>query len=232
MDLQISYEYGQSINYNQIREYLIQGDFIICIHDFPLLEEELTKFVEQIGHPILERKNNKGQAVFDVKVSTHNNAFLSIANSNLAFPLHTDCADFESIPNCIGLLCVEPDSSGQGENTFTLLKDVLDYLPNQELNKFLNKKWNFRKYSRSILSINDLITSICYDRITIESFSEVSLVERKELDKLDRIFKDLSFKKALNKGDLILFRNDRLLHGRDGFDRDSNRLVKRIRFNL
>ncbi|WP_410719794.1 TauD/TfdA family dioxygenase [Burkholderia sp. SIMBA_043] len=53
-----------------------------------------------------------------------------------------------------------------------------------------------------------------------------------ELNNLDKIFKDLSFKIKLKKGDLILFRNDLMLHGRDEIDINSKRLIKRIRFNI
>ena len=66
----------------------------------------------------------------------------------------------------------------------------------------------------------------------MESFAKMDENEIEQLNKLDKIFKSLSFKVKLEKGDLILFRNDLMLHGRDKIDINSNRLIKRIRFNV
>lgn len=66
----------------------------------------------------------------------------------------------------------------------------------------------------------------------MESFSKLDKDEIEELNNLDKLFKSLSFKIKLEKGDLILFRNDLMLHGRDKIDINSERLIKRIRFDI
>ncbi|WP_202703431.1 TauD/TfdA family dioxygenase, partial [Flavobacterium sp. UGB4466] len=96
----------------------------------------------------------------------------------------------------------------------------------------LHKKWKFRNQYRSVLSLNNGNYYICYDRITMESFSEINEKEMEELNNLDKIFEANSFKIKLKKQDLVLFRNDLLLHGRDEIAIDSKRLIKRIRFNM
>ncbi len=228
--LLISYQWGEHPNEATIKEDLQQG-YPLVIKNSPLSDEELQLFISRLGTALNERRNNNGKSVFDVTIVRHNNFFTSIANSNLAFPLHTDCADFDTIPNTIGLLCVEPDEKGQGTNTFMLLSSLLNHLTEDEKQKMLGKKWKFGNQLRSILSFEDGNYALCYDRITMESFSRLEATEIDELNTLDTLFKSLSFEIKLEKGDLILFRNDLMLHGRDKIHTDSKRWIKRIRFD-
>ncbi len=231
-DVLINYNWGKSLNYPEITEHLRQRHSLIIIKNFPLNDDELQSFINHLGIPLIEKRNNNGKAIFDVTITRHDNFFTSIANSNLAFPLHTDCADFDLIPNTIGLLCVEPADEEQGSNNFMLLKSFLKHLSKSEKQKLLNNKWRFRNQERSILSIENGNYKICYDRITMQSFSKLDTEEIEELNNLDKLFKALSFKIKLEKGDLILFRNDLMLHGRDKIDVNSKRLIKRIRFDI
>jgi len=226
------YHFDQNLSHKNIIENLQKGNTLVLLENFPLSDYVLQSFINQIGVSIKENRNNEGQDVFDVKIEKQNNFFQSIANSNLDFPLHTDCADFDSIPNCIGLLCVTPASLEQGTNYFVFLNKVIRQLSEIKIQELLTKKWKFRNKWRSILTAEKDNFKICYDRISIESFSEISESEREELSKLDKLFKQNEFKIKLKKGDLILFRNDLMLHGRSGIDINSNRLIKRIRFDL
>lgn len=232
MELLTKRNYNNSLDYPAILKELKSGSSIIYIEDFPLDENQLVSFIDQLGEPVNEKRNNNGLSVFDVKISRYNNFFESFANSNLDFPLHTDCADFDSIPNCIALLCVKPAGENQGINNFTLLDTVLSELTENRKQELLNKKWGFKNQSRSILTCNNGSYSISYDRITMESFYELNETEMEELDKLDNLFKRKSFQIKLRQGDLVLFRNDLVLHGRGEMDIDSKRLIKRIRFNI
>lgn len=229
--LPINHQWGQHPCDATIKESLQQG-YLLVIKNFPLSDEDLQLFISRLGTALNERRNNHGKSVFDVTIARHNNFFTSIANSNLAFPLHTDCADFEAVPNTIGLLCVEPDEEGRGTNTFMLLSSLLKHLPEEEKQKILGKKWKFGNQQRSILSVEDGKFALCYDRITMEAFSRLEAAEIDELNKLDTLFKSLSFEIKLEKGDLILFRNDLMLHGREKIHTDSKRLIKRIRFDV
>lgn len=231
-DLLISYKFDQHLSYSEIVNNLQKGNTLIIIKDFPLSDYDFQSFINCIGISLKENRNNSREGVFDVKISKQNNFFTSIANSNLAFPLHTDCADFDSIPNCIGLLCVEPAIESQGTNNFMFLNNLITRLSENKIQELLNKKWKFRNHYRSILTVVNERYKICYDRITMESFTEINESEMEELNTLDKIFESLSFKVKLKKGDLVLFRNDLMLHGRDEIDINSNRLIKRIRFNV
>ncbi len=228
----INYTFNKELVHENIRKDIIKGDKIICIKNFPLSDENLNSFINLIGIPIIEYRNNGGNSIFDVKVFKQNNFFRSIANSNLNIPLHTDCADFKSVPNCIGLLCVKPALLEQGVSFFTSLKEILKEASNSKLKELTTKKWKFRNELKPILQKKNEQFSICYDRITIESFSQITDKELEELNSFDELFKKESFEIMLKKGDLILFRNDLFLHGRSHFDLNSERLIKRIRFNV
>ncbi|CAI8721278.1 TauD/TfdA family dioxygenase [Chryseobacterium sp. IT-36CA2] len=231
-DLLINYNWKQVLNHKKITEDLQLGNSLVIIKGFPPSDDELQSFISRLGMVLNEKRNNNGKAVFDVKIARRNHFFTSIANSNLIFPLHTDCADFDIIPNTIGLLCVEPADEDEGTNHFMFLNSLLKHLSEDEKQKLLNKKWKFRNQERSILEIENGNYKICYDRITMESFSQLAKTEIEELIHLDKLFKSLSFSIKLEKGDLILFRNDLMLHGRNSIDINSNRLIKRIRFTI
>ncbi|MFK7746756.1 MAG: TauD/TfdA family dioxygenase [Kordia sp.] len=226
------YTYHKDLVSQSIIEDLQQGNTIVLIENFPLIDADLQTFIKPLGVSVKEIRNNNGKDVFDVKVKKQNGFFTSIANSNLTFPLHTDCADFASIPNCIGLLCVQPATDNQGKSRFVFLEEILKQLSKEEIQELTSKKWNFRGQSRSILSLTHNGYKICYDRITMETFSKLNDAEKKYLSKLDRLFEKNIIETQLKKGDLILFRNDLLLHGRTKIDLDSDRLLKRIRFDL
>lgn len=231
-DSLISYKFDQNLSYSEIINNLKNGNTLIIIKDFPLSDYDFQSFISCIGVLLKENRNNNREGVFDVKISKQNNFFTSIANSNLPFPWHTDCADFDPIPNCIGLLCVEPAIESQGINSFMFLNNLIKRLSENKIEELLNKKWKFRNQCRSILTASNESYKICYDRITMESFTEINETEMEELNNLDKLFESLSFKVKLKKGDLVLFRNDLVLHGRAAIDINSNRLIKRIRFNV
>jgi len=226
------HKFDQNLVYEDIISKLRIGNEMILLENFPLSNYDFQSFINQIGTSIFENRNNNRQDIYDVKISKQNSFFRSIANSNLSFPLHTDCADFETIPNCIGLLCVEPAIQEQGTNTFVALEDLLKQLSKKQIQELLEKKWKYKNQSRSILTIESNVYRLCYDRITIESFSRTTNKEKEQLTKLDSLLKKNSFQLKLKKGELIVFRNDFMLHGRTEIDINSNRLIKRIRFNI
>ncbi|GAA4109341.1 hypothetical protein GCM10022393_05880 [Aquimarina addita] len=226
------YKFDKNLVYEDIISKLKIGTNIILLEDFPLSDYDFQSFINHIGTSVFENKNNDRHDIYDVKISKQNDLFRSIANSNLSFPLHTDCADFDVIPNCIGLLCVEPAIQKQGNSTFMALNDLLKQLSKKQIHELVEKKWRYRNQSRGILTIDSGKYKLCYDRITIESFSKTTDKEKEQLSRLDSLFKKNSLELKLKKGELILFRNDLMLHGRTEIDINSNRLFKRIRFNI
>lgn len=224
--------YTESLNIQEVHHQLHLEEQPILIRNFPLDDLYLENFILQLGKPVLEARNIRGKSVFNVEVSKQNNFFRSIANSNIDFPLHTDCADFKEIPNGIALLCVQPASKEQGVSHFAFLSSIIDKLSAADIQELTQKQWIFRNKQRSILQQENGNYTICYDRITMESFASITEKDNALLNKLDTLFKEVSNSISLEKGDLILFRNDLALHGRSGFDIDTKRLLKRVRFYL
>jgi alpha-ketoglutarate-dependent taurine dioxygenase len=226
------YDFSNQLDISSIKKTLTEGKQIVLIENFPEDDQAYESFIVQLGKPVLEPRNNQGKSVCDVKVHQQNNLFTSVARSNLHFPLHSDCADYKDIPNVVALLCVQPAPERQGINTFAALQTILNKLTHTQKKQLLQKKWTFIRQKHSILNYNQEEYSICYDRITMESFANVNDEERDLLDSLDAIFNQCLFEVSLKKGTLALFRNDKFLHGRTSFPLDSDRVLKRIRFYL
>lgn len=231
-DWLISLVFSNELDYKPISDILHQGKSIVLLKNVPLNDDILSSIVSHLGIPITELRNNNNKDVFDVKVFKNQGLFRSIANSNLDFPLHTDCADFKETPNVIGLLCVNPAPKNQGISTFAFVSDIVKKLNFDTITVLLEEKWAFKNYFKPILTQKKEQFRICYDRITMESYTELKEEKVKKLDLLDTIFKKCTLELKLESGDLILFRNDLLLHGRTGFEITSNRLFKRVRFHL
>jgi hypothetical protein len=216
----------------QVFELLKLGQKAVLIANFPENGDKLIEFVNKIGIPILEERNLNNGEIFEVKVIETNGIYNSYANSNFEFPCHTDCSDFSIIPNCLGLFCVNPSKIG-GETLICSLDDIIPKLNSDLLNWLLNHIFTFRNIESSILKYPKNEYSVQYNRITIESFSnQLSNTEQKYLDEFDFIIRDNTFTIKLNANDLLFCRNDKFLHGRSAFDANSQRNVKRIRFNL
>ncbi|MDD5149315.1 MAG: TauD/TfdA family dioxygenase [Flavobacterium sp.] len=195
-------------------------------------EEAYISFINKIGKPIQEKRNFNSKEVFDVKVSKKNSFFNSYANSNLDFSCHTDCSDFIEIPNCISLFCLKPAQKG-GETIFCNLQTIIEALPDNLLQFLLNHTFQFRHIKKTILQKTTYGYKISYNRFVIESYSEkLTEIEHQNLNEFDAILKTKATILKLEKNDVFLCRNDVFLHGRLFFDKNSTRLLKRIRFEI
>ncbi len=230
-DWVIEYDYHQGLDAKEISFHLEKGINILRIKNFPCEDLNYEKFIQVIGTPVHELRNNNGTGVFDVKVNKKAEAFKSLANSNLSLPLHTDCSDFEKIPDGLGLLCVNNSEQG-GESTFAFLKTILQEMNPLQLEGLLDKKWHFRHQQGSIITYEKGEYKIRFDRVLMQSFSNLKNHEIDHLDALGELFEKYKVNMKLEPGDLILFRNDLTLHGREKFPQGEKRLFKRIRFHL
>lgn len=232
MEWLIRNNFNSYIDYFELKKLLRNGNKVILIENIPNDDFILSSIISNFGLPINEKKNINGKSIYEVKVFKRNGHFSSIANSNLGFPLHTDCADFKIIPNCIALFCVKPAERNEGANTFSFLHNFINQFSNKEIDQLMTKKWNYKGVLRSVLSNENNDFKLCYDRITIESYNVIDNFETEILDFIDIAFMNNTVKFNLKSGDLLIFRNDKLLHGRDGFKINSKRLLKRLRFDI
>ncbi len=202
---------------------------LLLIKNFPNDDKLFLQFIEKMGQPIIDFRSQN--PIFAVEVSKYHDFFKSYANSNYYFSLHTDCSDFEHIPNGLAMLCVTPAEQG-GESIFIKLTDVIACLDKADIEFLLQKKWTFRNRQRSILTKGKLGYNICYNRLMIEGYSELSADELAFLDKFDKVLAEHAINYKLQKNELVLCNNHKLLHGRTDFAETSNRLIQRIRFDF
>ncbi|MFT5891732.1 MAG: alpha-ketoglutarate-dependent taurine dioxygenase [Dokdonia sp.] len=127
------------------------------------------------------------------------------------------------------MLCVRPSEEG-GESLFVSLSDLITNLPDALLAILTTKQWRFNTANHPIITQTPTGPTICYNRLMMESYAELTQQELDLLDQLDRMCDQLTFRVKLKANDLIVFRNDLFLHGRTDFSLDSNRLLKRVRF--
>ncbi len=212
-----------------ITHYKTAPDQLVIIENFPNDDQLLETFLACLGTPIQESRNQEEGSIFQVTVKSKEDCFTSYATSNLFFPLHTDGSDFETPPTDIAMFCVTPSQEG-GESLFIALSDLMMHLPEALKSLLTTKLWTFNTVKRTIISQTTTGPKICYNRLMIESYSDLTQQELDILDQLDRICEAHTFRVKLKANDLIVFRNDLFLHGRTGFPIDANRLLKRIRF--
>lgn len=212
-------------------QLLSDPEKVILIEGFPDDNTVLQRMASQLGEPLLEDRNLHEAAVFEVKVNKEDGLFTSYANTHFDFPLHTDCSDFVKVPELIILYCVRPAKVG-GESLFVPLSGIMAHLPTILFQALVTKKWKFRRLEREVIQAQDTSYRLFYNRIMIQSYSKITQEEVEWLDQFDTICYQNSFAKRLERGDLVLFRNDKVLHGRTAFPEDADRLLKRIRVYL
>ncbi|GLR19845.1 hypothetical protein GCM10007940_44610 [Portibacter lacus] len=207
------------------------ADEIYIIESFPSDDRILENFIWEIGRPIEENRNPHSDITFEVSVTKKDKLFTSYATSNYHFPLHTDCSDLIAVPNALAMLCVTPATNG-GDSILVYIDDVISQFSAEEVAFLLEKKWLFRKIWRPILSKTNTGYSVCYNRITMESYAKLTSSELAFLNKFDEVLnlKAINFK--LKSNELLIIRNDKFLHGRTEFSENSDRLLRRIRFNV
>ncbi|MEP0264313.1 TauD/TfdA family dioxygenase [Dokdonia sp.] len=201
---------------------------IALIEGFPSQDYVLNDFLSHIGNAVHEHLNEDSGSIFKVQVHHKEAHFSSYANSNLFFPVHTDCSNYKEIPEYVALLCVTPSIEG-GESLFVKLSELIQELPKPLLAILTQKHWAFGNVYRPVISLIQGKYSICYNRITMESYTDLTQDELHILNEFDDLCRKLTFTLSLKANDLIIFRNDLLLHGRTDFPLHAHRVLKRVR---
>jgi alpha-ketoglutarate-dependent taurine dioxygenase len=200
----------------------------MLIEGFPNEDHMLNDFLSHIGNAIHEHRNEDSGSIFKVQVDQTETHFSSYANSNIFFPVHTDCSNYKEIPQYIALLCVTPSTEG-GESLFVNLSKLIQKLPKPLFTLLIQKHWAFGDVHRPVISLIQEKYSICYNRIIMESYADLTQDELHILNEFDALCQKLTFTLSLKANDLIIFRNDLLLHGRTDFPLNAGRVLKRVR---
>ncbi len=234
-----------TINYNEdIFESKIMYDLLqdfykygfVIFKNVPIEDNYILKFANSVG---TVRPTNFGES-FSVKSVSEPN---DLAYTSIALTPHTDNPYRKPIP-CIQLLhCLENEVKG-GLSTLVDGFAVAEYLKkkHQNLFKILTKtKVRFRFVDKTIILENwgELIELDQDKHIKQVRYSTrldyVPALEKKELEKFYKARKliaklyasskfEIRFK--LEKGDLLMMDNHRLLHGRTSFESKGKRYLK------
>ncbi|MFN8576570.1 MAG: TauD/TfdA family dioxygenase [Candidatus Sericytochromatia bacterium] len=212
----------------------IKNTGVSIIRNFELSKDDsiFIKFSEILGEPINEERNIDGKTIYRVEI----NKKLDIptyANTEYEFWCHTDCSDFDEPPDTIMLLCEKPSETG-GETFLISIKEVCEKLSNNDIFLLTHKAFPIRGLIFPILtSVNDELY-VRYNRVSIDTSTKIAGIELEPMylnviNKLDRVINENKFIVKLNKGECLITNNNTILHGRNSFPENSNRLMKRIR---
>ena len=91
-------------------------------------------------------------------------------------------------------------------------------------------KLKFENVTDTILKKSNDGYIIRYNRIFLENWNKLDKITLRALDEWDVFLAKHAFQFKLIPGQLCLFNNKKILHGRTAFPYDEKRLLKRIRF--
>lgn len=210
-----------------VQQYLRRNS-VVLISNFVNDNYRIKSFIESLGVPLYESRNVDEGIIFEVKISKYKDCYQSKAQSSHKFELHTDCSDYMDVPNAVALYCVNQSKIG-GETYMLNVVKLIDSIGQEMFNDLTRIKWNFNGVKAEILSLDKCVR---YNREIIEISHPICNKEDELLDYLDKMFSESAFVLKLKPRQMLIFRNDKYLHGRNSFTDDSNRLLKRIRFSL
>lgn len=204
---------------------------IVLIHNLNDDVNAGEKFGDLIG---FKRQTNYG-VVFEVKSKPKPN---NLAYTSLALPLHTDLANQESVPGNQFLHCFRNQATGGGSifaDALSIINDFKrDHPDHYQLLCEVPVPWHFVddesdiRYHRPVIGLNahgvftgltfnahladvpDFDTDLMYDFYA--AFRELMVSIRTTTYKLEY---------SLNNGEMVIFDNQRILHGRTAFDPSS-----------
>jgi len=200
------------------------------------LEDNLSageKFGELIG---FKRESNYG-VVFEVKSKPHPN---NLAYTSLALPLHTDLSNQESVPGNQFLHCYRNEAIGGGSvfaDAMAIVEDFERDCPeyHQTLCQlavpwhFLDEKDDVR-YHRPVISLN---RDGKFDTLTFNAhLADIPDFDADLLYSFYAAYRELmcrirgasyNIEYVLQNGEMVIFDNQRVLHGREAFDPDSGK---------
>ena len=235
---EIMYEeniFEKKIMYDTLQDFYRYG--FVIFKNVPAEDNYIVKFANSIG---TIRPTNFGES-FSVKSIPKPN---DLAYTSIALTPHTDNPYRKPIP-CIQLLhCIENEVQG-GLSTLVDGFAVADHLKKKypDLFKILTKtKVRFRFVDKTIILENwgELIELDQNNKVKQVRYSTrldyVPAIEKKELEKFYQARKlisklysssDFEIRFKLQKGDLLMMDNHRLLHGRTAYNaNEGNRYLK------
>ncbi|TCI93198.1 TauD/TfdA family dioxygenase [Tenacibaculum sp. M341] len=218
-------------NIPKFLEKKLAKDHFLIIKSFPLELDVLKNFMKDftknkdVSELLLKR-------VKSYKIpSLDRNGYEILSSTYHKFLLHTDSYFLKKPHRIISLLCYKNSVEG-GETLVAPLKDILDKTPSCLINK-LQKISAFKNFNRPVLSF-DSEERIYFNLREIKQQIEKKIfsLSEEELETLvefDKVLERIALRVKLTPGDLIIFHNHKCLHGRNGFNKNSDRELVRCK---
>ena len=216
----------------QLRDY-----GIFFVRNVPAEKGELEAFAQSFG-PLLE--TNYGR-VFEIVVNLEESQ-KSVANAKLNLIPHTDDAYQDAPPGIIFFHCLMANDDGSGQSIFVDGFRVAEALRQEDSAAFdllCCYEVPFRKHYRDRIDMQSSSPIFCLDsrgqvkRVRISNLFPAPLDLPEEMiepyyaayRKLMQLYTDSKFhlQQGLQPGDLVMFDNHRVLHGRTAISRQNQR---------
>jgi alpha-ketoglutarate-dependent taurine dioxygenase len=157
------------------------------------------------------------------------------SRTNLPMAPHTD-SSFRGAPHeLVAFHCVTHDEAG-GESVLAAVEDVVRELDPTVIERLREPVFPFGKRLRPVLSGDPGREEIRYYRAQLDrpleaGEAEISPEHRAAIDAVDVVLdrSDLFHQLHLRAGEILFMQNRKVLHGRSGFEGESNRHFRRIR---
>ncbi len=167
-------------------------------------------------------------------VATAERRSTAYSRTNAALALHTDSSYKPAPHELVAFQMVHADATG-GDTTLMSVETILQSIDPEIATLLARPIFPFGKGDFPILWQQGGAPRIRYYRNQINNAvlqgAHLSGVARSAIDALDNVLDraDLRAQFRLEEGDILFLDNTRVLHGRTGFDSDSNRLMYRVR---
>ncbi|NEO91242.1 MAG: DUF971 domain-containing protein [Moorea sp. SIO3G5] len=226
---QIAYEEVQTGDKSRLQLLKHLRDYGICfVRNVPTQKGELESFAQSFG-PLLE--TNYGR-VFEIVVDPEE-SHKSVANSQINLIPHTDDAYQYAPPGIIFFHCLMANNDGSGQSTFVDGFQIAEVLRQEDGEAFAllcRYEVPFRKYYSNRIDMRFSSPVFCLDsggnlkEVRISNLFPAPLDLPEEIiepfyaayRKLMQLYTDPRYclKQGLQPGDLVMFDNHRILHGR------------------
>lgn len=235
---QIAYEEVQTGNKSRLQLLENLRDYGICfVRNVPTQKGELESFAQSFGS-LLE--TNYGR-VFEIVVDPEESQ-KSVANSQIDLIPHTDDAYQYAPPGIIFFHCLMANNDGSGKSTFVDGFQIAEVLRQEDAEAFAllcRYEVPFRKYYRDRIDMRFSSPFFCLDsggnvqEVRISNLFPAPLDLPEEImepfyaayRKLMQLYTDPKYylKQGLQPGDLVMFDNHRVLHGRTAIGKQNQR---------
>lgn len=233
---QIAFEEVQTRDKGRLQLLEHLRDYGICfVRNVPPKKGELESFAQSFG-PLLE--TNYGR-IFEIVVDPEESQ-KSVANSQIDLIPHTDDAYQYAPPGIIFFHCLMANNDGTGESTFVdgfKIAEVLRQEDSEAFDLLCRYEVPFQKYYENRIDMYFSSPVFCLDSAGNVKEVRISNLFPAPLDlpeeiiepfyaayrKLMQLYTDQKYylKQGLQPGDLVMFDNHRVLHGRTAIGRQN-----------